>query len=583
MRRNSILVLLSVLLVSACGDSTDPGDASPDSEAVLADNVALVEDDGVLTLEAVVDSTYTYSFDGDDHGLAVGDVLYSATESSAYLRKVTSLADQDGMVIVETTDASFAEVILQGGFELQTTLTPALMAEQRHAFEKAVDGVFIDDHGVLHMSDVTLVDESTYSLVMTHAAASFESVLDCYATWDGGIETFGTIYTGTLSLACGLEATAAASVDEGGEILLGELPFPVIWATVPGLPILIPVEPVLSFRAGYTIHCSAQGSISTGVTNQTSLTVGARYDRLTGWVPAWEPSQTLVPDPFDWDASGEALIRAYIEPRFSLRIAWTAGPYVAVDPYLQLELDVDTESAAWALNAGVESRLGMEVTILDHTLADYSMTLTNDMLTILEGSLDFDDTVPIDLIQVYDSVTGLADSPFLDQTVTIEGVITVPPGTYNSFGHAIVDDTGGMEFWLENSSLLLGDRVRITGTVWVYTGAASENIQLADATAELIAHGSPPAPIVLSVMEIAGDHENVGSLVETSGIFRHHPDHRFEFYVDDGDASVLVYIDPTTWIDFSGFSDGDPINVVGVCRNYAGTPEIVPRWSADLR
>jgi len=74
--------------------------------------------------------------------------------------------------------------------------------------------------------------------------------------------------------------------------------------------------------------------------------------------------------------------------------------------------------------------------------------------------------IPIDDVQQYDEATGLPDSPYHNEFVTIEGLVYVVSGTFSNGGHYIQDATGGINvFEPAAPELTYGDRVRVTGVM----------------------------------------------------------------------------------------------------------------------
>lgn len=184
----------------------------------------------------------------------------------------------------------------------------------------------------------------------------------------------------------------------------------------------------------------------------------------------------------------------------------------------------------------------------------------------------------IDAIQYYDPVTGAPQSPFAGQTVTVEGVIYVVKGTYNSGTHYIQGSDGGIAFF--NSAappLTYGDRVQVTGTVSTFQG----EIQISPVTnITYIGNEPEPQPQLLTIGQLMGDYENVGSLIACIGTVRNKASGSFTLY--DGADTVFVYIDSDTGINLGAVDNGDQYKVIGPAVNFQTLIELKPRRQSDL-
>jgi DNA/RNA endonuclease YhcR with UshA esterase domain len=182
-------------------------------------------------------------------------------------------------------------------------------------------------------------------------------------------------------------------------------------------------------------------------------------------------------------------------------------------------------------------------------------------------------------IQVYDAITGLPNSPFEGQSVTVSGGITVVKGTYNGGTWYLQDATGGMTFYdTAAGPFALGDIIEVTGTVSYYSG----EIQLSSPSAVFISAGTPVAATTVDLSVL--DYENVGMIIEVIGDIAatSFGADSGTFSVTNGPDTLLCYIDRDTGIDFSAMAVGDAYSASGPLVNYNGLLEIKPRFQADL-
>ncbi len=194
-------------------------------------------------------------------------------------------------------------------------------------------------------------------------------------------------------------------------------------------------------------------------------------------------------------------------------------------------------------------------------------------------------TTPIDDIQYYDPATGAPASPYAGQTVTVEGVIYVVKGTYNSGTHYIQGATGGINFFDSAAQpLTYGDRIQVTGTVGSYGG----EINISSPTIVFLGSGAEPAPIVTDIQTIlhgdpldtTDDYEMVGNFVRVTGTVATKSYNNFT--ITDFTDTLEVYIDSDTGIDLGAVDVGDVYQVDGPCVVYNGTIELKPRRQSDL-
>lgn len=190
----------------------------------------------------------------------------------------------------------------------------------------------------------------------------------------------------------------------------------------------------------------------------------------------------------------------------------------------------------------------------------------------------FGQLTSIDAIQYYNPATGAPASPYAGQVVTVEGVIYVVKGTYNSGTHYIQGSDGGIAFFNSAApTLTYGDRVQVTGTVSAFQG----EIQISPApTITYVGHEAEVEPQALSIGQLMGDYENVGSLVSCIGYVRNKAAGSFTLY--DGADTVFVYIDSDTGINLGGVDNGDQYKVISPAVNFNGLIELKPRRQSDL-
>lgn len=169
-------------------------------------------------------------------------------------------------------------------------------------------------------------------------------------------------------------------------------------------------------------------------------------------------------------------------------------------------------------------------------------------------------------------------------TVTVEGLVTVAPGTFTSSadpGFALQDQTGGIWVSLTTSPRLrVGERVQVTGTL----GENQQKLQI-------VADAADVEPLPGKKLQVATGEvgpATLGFLVTVEGTITQpvHADlpYGYSLLIDDGSGPVQVYINASTNIDPKGaaFKPGRTIRVTGFGNQYGSTYEVDPRTRGDV-
>ncbi|WP_438029998.1 DNA-binding protein [Sorangium sp. So ce233] len=175
-------------------------------------------------------------------------------------------------------------------------------------------------------------------------------------------------------------------------------------------------------------------------------------------------------------------------------------------------------------------------------------------------------------------------------TVTVEGFVTVAPGTFNSAteeqGFAVQDATGGIYVSLPDAlDLDLDVRVRVTGKLGQ---TAQQTVLNADAAAVTVLGGiGPVEPTFVTTASVGEQVEGLLVLVKgtvTRAVEDDQP-YGFKVYIDDssGETQVFVHIvDGQPVIDVASLAVDQAISVTGLAAQYEATYEVAPRHAGDL-
>jgi hypothetical protein len=175
--------------------------------------------------------------------------------------------------------------------------------------------------------------------------------------------------------------------------------------------------------------------------------------------------------------------------------------------------------------------------------------------------------------------------------VTVEGYVTVAPGTFTSAtgeaGFALADDTGGLYISaMDRVALPVDAHVRVTGVM-----GQLHQLRVVETTAAagvtLLTGTRTVAPMAVAT---GGVDESVeGRLVSVSGTLTREivddAPYGLKVYIDDGSGEVQVFVHLVGGVgvvDTAGLTLGSSIAVVGLAAQYETTYEVAPRVAADL-
>lgn len=178
---------------------------------------------------------------------------------------------------------------------------------------------------------------------------------------------------------------------------------------------------------------------------------------------------------------------------------------------------------------------------------------------------------------------GCAPSALAGTSVTLQGVVYVQAGTYNSgstYFNCSVE--GGMTFFSSGNPLLEGDEIQISGTV----GAFGDEIQLDSVNWSVLSSGNPVTPVNFTTAGLAAGSDLLGSFGRVEGVLSLVSSGFNSVYtIDDGSGPCLVFVDGSTGIDTAALDAlvGDYVCVLGATKCFGGEGEILPRRDSDIQ
>ena len=178
----------------------------------------------------------------------------------------------------------------------------------------------------------------------------------------------------------------------------------------------------------------------------------------------------------------------------------------------------------------------------------------------------------------------------VDTQVTIEGHVTVPPGTFASAteeqGFALQDGSGGIYVSLATKvDLALDTKVRVTGQL----KQVNEQTQLTANSASVQKVGDTMATSPKDVSTGSVNESVEGQLVRITGhVTKPVVDDRpygYKVFVNDGSGEIQVFVHIVSnllVIDVSSLATGVNVKLTGLAGQYQSTYEVMPRIAGDL-
>lgn len=245
-----------------------------------------------------------------------------------------------------------------------------------------------------------------------------------------------------------------------------------------------------------------------------------------------------------------------------------------------------TNTRSWTTTIGANAQFSFTLAVTAPTSIANSTRVTNtiEITTTASGNSPIDD-VSIASGTVYQFVPiATARAGSIGQIFAIEGQVTYMPGTYDPYGWAVQDGSGGIVVvYAPTATVALDDRVRIVATRNTVQG--EEQLQNPVYYLQNLGPGPAVNPIPYSTGAVsAGTTEGwlvvitgtVSSLGACTG--------DYQFLINDGSGAATIFVDQDTGVNVcaSGVANGDAIRVVGFSTQSNALYEVKPRRPADV-
>lgn len=170
------------------------------------------------------------------------------------------------------------------------------------------------------------------------------------------------------------------------------------------------------------------------------------------------------------------------------------------------------------------------------------------------------------------------------EVVTVEGVVSVPSGSYDPNDQGFAIQAGNVGIYIHDSlggDYALGQTVTVTGPVGdsfgqVY-GVFPTSIEV---TGTHPVHPAKPTDTGSVNEATEGRLVRVRGTV-TDAVFDDAP-YGWIFHIDDGSGELTVFVYTGTGIDVSGIEPGDELEVTGFSGQFIDHYELNPRFQSDI-
>jgi beta propeller repeat protein len=308
--------------------------------------------------------TYTFSHPTPQlAALQVGDVIVAPPGPGVpegIFRKIDAI-DPTHLVFT-TSQASLVDAIDSGQVSFTRTITAGDVGAKLYgppgvSIVRSPKGTFSLDPITVKIDDVSLGGVTLDGTISVTQSFYFDINL-------GFISLDGLTFTETTATHADLDTTVTGTVSDDAEQELASWPLATFVIWVAGFPIWF--EPELS------IYVGADGSVSagvkTGVTQDTSTTLGLTYDG-DKFAPVLDQSATRSYD--EPELFGSGWIKGYAGAELMVKVESLAGPYIAGELFAGIWADT-LANPWWSLKCGIDAKVGAKVEIFDETLADWS-------------------------------------------------------------------------------------------------------------------------------------------------------------------------------------------------------------------
>jgi uncharacterized protein (TIGR02145 family) len=358
-----------------CKKDKNEDEDKPDNEFEISEKAKFIDNSVWQSAFISMDSnSYSYTFNSnlDQYHPQVGDILVS-TYGEGMLRIISDVQVVNGNYLIQTTQGSLTDLILNGNIYLDTTLSIANIKSISYASEQVKltnaftkqteDTLFQFDIDNLVVYDLDNDPQTEYDRIILNGGLScnWNFLIDIKISFFNGLEEVKVGFESGEDLDLELYSMIGYQFEK--EIPLATIHFSPIIVPLSIPPFAIIFTPVFELSTG--ISGFAEAAIITTVDQGITFDAGIHYLPATGW-----NTYTDFDKHFDFEPPQltiNAGAKAFIKPEFIVKVYGVVGPYVNMEGYLRLDADL-FEDPWWELYGGFDMDAGVKAVIFSQVL-----------------------------------------------------------------------------------------------------------------------------------------------------------------------------------------------------------------------
>lgn len=363
-----IYLLFVLVFIWSC--QKNPSEATTsDNDVVLNEKVTILKESENNSIQYVSTGRDTVKFIYSVpllHRLYKEQILVSKWQNG-FVVKVLDIKIENNQIVLITRPASLTEIFEKCKLDTIIRINP----QQVQKIETLRKGLKVehpyDDLFKVDIEDVILFDSdgneyTIYDQLKADGHYSFGIDLDFKFAIDNFQLTY-LLFKSTITQTGQLDLYQNVSLlDYENKVDLVKYFLSPITVMVGPVPVVI--QPVVRFVVGAEAKFDVQ--VTSTLIRQESFTSGLEL-KNGSWQQISESENNFNYKPPSLSAGG--LLKGYAGPQVDLMIYGLIGPYMLVDPYLELDADIQ-KTPWWTLYGGLEVGVGVHLEIFDQTLAD---------------------------------------------------------------------------------------------------------------------------------------------------------------------------------------------------------------------
>ena len=398
-----LIALIALGTGCAAGSAADP--TNEESEALVASSVVVADSRATQAAEVTADRVVLPLAVADRYrALRAGAIFVGARGAptgknpDGFLRRVLSVSEEAGTLVVSTTRASLTDAIVRGAVRTSSAGPTSDSFDTQSLTtlgRKELSGIAIDfsDQPIFDGADDVEVDGKkahfVESIRLEHAVLTARPVVDIdLRIREGKVSKFTSKVEGNLDTSVRATARVTAEGDLDPAILaelrtrkheVRRVLYQSPRVALPNLAVGgVPISPSVQFTVTLRCQLAFGGPLvaHAGVEAKSAVRLGASWDGAA-WSPPMQSEFSIKPS-FTMEAGGEIEARCAIEADAELSAYGDSGITMSVAPYVDFGVKADGAAHRFTVDAGAEGSMrgradvfGVRAEDLERKLVDW--------------------------------------------------------------------------------------------------------------------------------------------------------------------------------------------------------------------